>query len=62
MTKKIGFVGLGDMGKPIASNLKNHAINHQLKNVTIINSCAVTEEAEKKVAYEIRKAKRNSCS
>ena len=27
MTKKIGFVGLGDMGKPIASNLKNHAIN-----------------------------------
>ena len=27
MTKKIGFVGLGDMGKPIASNLNNHAIN-----------------------------------
>ena len=27
MTKKIGFVGLGDMGKPIASNLKNHVIN-----------------------------------
>lgn len=27
MIKKIGFVGLGDMGKPIASNLKNRAIN-----------------------------------
>ena len=27
MTKKIGFVGLGDMGKPIASNLKNCAIH-----------------------------------
>ena len=27
MTKKIGFVGLGDMGKPIASNLKNRAIH-----------------------------------
>ena len=27
MIKKIGFVGLGNMGKPIASNLKNRAIN-----------------------------------
>lgn len=27
MTKKIGFVGLGDMGKPMASNLKNYVNN-----------------------------------
>ena len=27
MIKKIGFIGLGDMGKPIASNLKNRAVN-----------------------------------
>jgi len=38
--------------------IKNHLANHNLKNITIINSCAVTLEAEKKVAYEIRKAKR----
>ena len=32
---------------------------NNLNNVTVINSCAVTEEAEKKVSYEIRKAKKN---
>ena len=30
-----------------------------LNNYTIINSCAVTEEAEKKVEYEIRKSKKS---
>ena len=30
-----------------------------LDNYTIINSCSVTEEAEKKVRYEIRKSKKN---
>ena len=38
--------------------IRNHLINEKLDNVTIINSCAVTAEAEKKVAYEIRKAKK----
>ena len=39
--------------------IKSQSKKNKLKNVTIINSCAVTVEAEKKVAYEIRKAKRN---
>ena len=38
--------------------IKNHLSKNNIKNVTVINSCAVTSEAEKKVAYEIRKAKR----
>jgi len=38
--------------------IKNHLINEKLDNITIINSCAVTAEAEKKVAYEIRRAKK----
>ena len=40
--------------------IKNHLNNNNLKDVTVINSCAVTSEAEKKVAYEIRKAKRDN--
>ena len=40
--------------------IKNHLNNNNLKDVTVINSCAVTAEAEKKVTYEIRKAKRNN--
>ena len=39
--------------------IKSHSKKNKLNNITIINSCAVTVEAEKKVAYEIRKAKRN---
>ena len=39
--------------------IKNHIKESNLKNITVINSCAVTSEAEKKVACEIRKAKRN---
>tara|TARA_Y100001970_G_C14187467_1_gene833405 strand:- start:531 stop:1787 length:1257 start_codon:yes stop_codon:yes gene_type:complete len=38
--------------------IKNHLTNQKLSNITIINSCAVTAEAEKKVAYEIRRAKK----
>ncbi|PPR50138.1 MAG: Threonylcarbamoyladenosine tRNA methylthiotransferase MtaB [Alphaproteobacteria bacterium MarineAlpha5_Bin5] len=60
MSKKTNIVNLGcRLNLYEGEIIKNHAINHQLKNVTIINSCAVTEEAEKKVAYEIRKAKKN---
>ena len=44
-------------GEIIKDHLNN---NNNIKNVTVINSCAVTAEAEKKVAYEIRKAKRNN--
>ena len=39
--------------------IKNYLRKEKLENITIINSCAVTAEAEKKVAYEIRKAKKN---
>ncbi|MBI04204.1 MAG: tRNA (N(6)-L-threonylcarbamoyladenosine(37)-C(2))-methylthiotransferase MtaB [Pelagibacteraceae bacterium] len=38
--------------------IKNHLKKNKLKNITVINSCAVTAEAEKKTAYEIRKAKK----
>ena len=30
--------------------IKNHLKKNNLSNITVINSCAVTEEAEKKVA------------
>jgi len=40
--------------------IKNHLNDNNLKDITVINSCAVTAEAEKKVAYEIRKAKRDN--
>ena len=40
--------------------IKNHLIKENLDNVTIINSCAVTAEAEKKVSYEIRRLKKNN--
>ena len=42
--------------------IKNHLKNENLDNITIINSCAVTAEAEKKVLYEIRKAKKTNPS
>ena len=40
--------------------IKSLVSKSKLSQFTIINSCAVTQEAEKKVCYEIRKAKRNS--
>ena len=39
--------------------IKSLTNQNKLENFTIINSCAVTEEAEKKVRYEIRKSKKN---
>ena len=39
--------------------IKSLASKNELDNFTIINSCAVTQKAEKKVNYEIRKAKKN---
>ena len=40
--------------------IKNHLKQNNLTNITVINSCAVTEEAEKKVAYEIRRVKKTN--
>ena len=40
--------------------IKKHFKDNNLNHITVINSCAVTAEAEKKVAYEIRKAKRRN--
>ena len=40
--------------------IKNHLNDNNLNDVTVINSCGVTAEAEKKVTYEIRKAKRDN--
>ena len=39
--------------------IKSHLKTNRLDNITVINSCAVTQDAEKKVFYEIRKAKKN---
>ena len=38
--------------------IKNHLLKENIGKVTVINSCAVTAEAEKKVLYEIRRAKK----
>ncbi|MDC3131961.1 tRNA (N(6)-L-threonylcarbamoyladenosine(37)-C(2))-methylthiotransferase MtaB, partial [Pelagibacteraceae bacterium] len=38
--------------------IKNHLSKENIGKVTVINSCAVTAEAEKKVLYEIRRAKK----
>ncbi len=38
--------------------IKSHLKTNKLDNITVINSCAVTQEAEKKVSYEIRRQKK----
>ena len=38
--------------------IKKLILKHNIQDYTIINSCAVTQEAEKKVQYEIRRAKK----
>ena len=38
--------------------IKSLTKENELNNYTIINSCSVTEQAEKKVLYEIRKSKK----
>ena len=59
MNKKNSLVNLGcRLNIYEGEIIKNHLNNNNIKNITVINSCAVTAEAEKKVAYEIRKAKR----
>ena len=38
--------------------IRSLSVKNKLSNSVIINSCAVTQEAEKKVKYEIKKAKK----
>ena len=57
----INFVNLGcRLNIYEGEIIKSLTKKNNLKNYTIINSCAVTEEAEKKVKYEIRKSKKIS--
>ena len=59
MNKKNSLINLGcRLNIYEGEIIKNHLNNNNIKNITVIISCAVTAEAEKKVAYEIRKAKR----
>ena len=59
MDKKNSLINLGcRLNIYEGEIIKNHLKKHNLKNITVINSCAVTAEAEKKVGYEIRRAKR----
>ena len=61
MDKKNSLINLGcRLNIYEGEIIKDHLKNNNIKNVTVINSCAVTAEAEKKVAYEIRKAKKNN--
>ena len=61
MTKKNTLINLGcRLNIYEGEIIKNHLNDNSLNHITVINSCAVTAEAEKKVAYEIRKAKRNN--
>ena len=61
MDKKNSLINLGcRLNIYEGEIIKNHLNNNNIKNITVINSCAVTAEAEKKVAYEIRKAKRTN--
>ena len=58
MTKKNTLINLGcRLNIYEGEIIKNHLNDNSLNHITVINSCAVTAEAEKKVAYEIRKAK-----
>ena len=61
MDKKNSLINLGcTLNIYEGEIIKDHLNNNNIKNVTVINSCAVTAEAEKKVAYEIRRAKKNN--
>jgi len=61
MNKKNSLINLGcRLNIYEGEIIKDHLKNNNIKNVTVINSCAVTAEAEKKVVYEIRKAKKNN--
>lgn len=57
--KKLNLINLGcRLNIYEGEIIKSLTKKNKLKDLTIINSCAVTNEAEKKVFYEIRKAKR----
>ncbi len=61
MNKKNALINLGcRLNIYEGEIIKNHINYNNLNDVTVINSCGVTAEAEKKVAYEIRKAKRDN--
>ena len=60
MIKKNNLINLGcRLNIYEGEIIKKHLNEYNLNNITVINSCAVTAEAEKKVSYEIRRAKRN---
>ena len=49
MDKKNSLINLGcRLNIYEGEIIKNHLNNNDIKNVTVINSCAVTAEAEKK--------------
>ncbi len=59
MIKKNTFINLGcRLNIYEGEIIKKHLNENNLNDITVINSCAVTADAEKKVAYEIRRAKR----
>ena len=59
MEKNINIINLGcRLNIYEGEVIKNLTKKQNLSNFTIINSCSVTEEAEKKVSYEIRKSKK----
>ena len=61
MSSKSKIINLGCRLNTYESEIiRNHTLSNNLKNFTIINSCAVTNEAEKKLVYEIRKSKKNN--
>ncbi len=43
-----------------AQVMKNHALDAGMQNTILVNSCAVTKEAERQVRQSIRKARRNN--
>ena len=60
MDKKHAIINLGcRLNIYEGEIIKSLSAKNNLTNYTIINSCAVTEEAEKKVRYEIRKSRKN---
>ena len=49
MNKKNSIINLGcRLNIYEGEIIKNHLNNNNIKNITVINSCAVTAEAEKK--------------
>ena len=58
MNKKNSLINLGcRLNIYEGEIIKNHIKNNNIKNVTVINSCAVTAEAEKKLHMKYEKQK-----